>query len=402
MPRFIYHTRDNSGRSESGVLTADSIDDASRLLRRDSKIIVDLHEEIAAPVTTVDRGKRIRKDDVIYFAMQLSVMVDTGVPLAEALDAISDQTEHFGLKVMIEDISDQVKGGIEFSAALEKYPKCFSKLFTSLMHASEASGTMGQMLVRVSEYMAQERETRKRVQGAMVYPICLLTFCTLVVVGLLIFVLPRFEKIYAGKSAMLPMPTRILLGLSSGMINYWPIITVIGVAIVVGLYFYLRSPGGRMLMDKLQLFIPIIGPMYRKAYLARSLRTMATMVTTGVSLLEGLAITAQVAGNYFYSKIWLDLSERVKEGSTLAEELFNQKLIPRTVTQMISAGEHTGKLGPVMNRVADFCEEDLKISVKTATQMIEPIMIVIMGLLVGGIAIALLLPIFTISKVMAQ
>ncbi|RPI63148.1 MAG: type II secretion system F family protein [Planctomycetaceae bacterium] len=404
MTRFQYQVRDGSGRTDAGVLTAESIDDASRMLRKDGKIILGLREDHAkaAAAATAGPRKAVKREDVIFLCTQLAVMVDTGVPLSEALDSIADQTLHTGMKAMVSDISDMVKSGTEFSVALEKYQKTFGRLFIAMMKASEASGTMGSMLQRVSEYLQQERETINRIKGAMTYPICMLSFCILVVVSLLVFVLPRFEKIYEGKGAALPLPTQILLSMSKGVVNYWPYILVCLAGVVVGAYYYFRSPAGRMMLDLARINLPIIGPMYRKAYLARSLRTMATMITTGVSMLEGLEISARVAGNYFYTKVWTDVADRVKEGSTLSEQLFQCKLIPRTVTQMISAGEKTGKLGTVMNRVASFCEEDLSIAVKTVTNMIEPIMIIVMGALVGGIAMALLLPIFSISKVVAH
>lgn len=346
--------------------------------------------------------KRVKHDQVIFLASQLAIMVDTGVPLDEALDSIAEQTDHSGLKVLVTDISDRVKGGAEFSGALESHPKIFDTLFISLMRASEASGTMGQMLVRASDYMESQRETRKRVKGAMIYPACMMGFCVLVVIGLMAFVLPRFEKIYAGKGAALPLPTRVLMGISAALIAYWPFIIVGLAGLITAGALYFRSPGGKMLLDKLRITIPIIGPMYRKACLARSLRTLATMVSSGVSMLEGLAITATAAGNHYYYKIWMDLAESVKEGSNLADPLYESDLIPRTVSQMISAGERTGKLGTVMDRIARHCEDDLKIAVKTITIMIEPIMIIIMGLIVGGIAMALLLPVFSIAKVMTK
>ena len=346
--------------------------------------------------------KKVKHDQVIFLASQLSIMVDTGVPLDEALDSIAEQTDHTGLRALVADVSERVKGGSEFSSALESHPKVFDTLFISLMRASEASGTMGQMLTRASDYMESERETRKRVKGAMIYPASMMSFCVLVVIGLMVFILPRFEKIYAGKGAALPLPTRVLMGISSGLINYWMFIIAGLAGVITAAVLYFRNPAGKMMLDKLRITMPIIGPMYRKACLARSLRTLATMVSSGVSMLEGLAITATAAGNYYYGKIWTDLAESVKEGSNLADPLYESALIPRTVSQMISAGEKTGRLGMVMDRVADHCESDLKIAVKAITMMIEPIMIIVMGLIVGGIAMALLLPVFSIAKVMTK
>ena len=404
MLKFAYTIRDASGRADTGVLTAADTADASRMLREQGKTIVSLQKDRGQGVAAAPapRKKRIRRDDVIHFATQLAVMVDTGVPLSEALDAISGQCKHPSMQVVIRDLSDQVQSGTEFSAALDRHPKVFSRLFSSLVRASEASGTMGEMLQRASEYMEQERETRKQIKGAMMYPACMLSFCVLVVVALLVFIMPRFEKIYSGKGATLPLPTRALLGVSGALVSYWPFILVGLAGAGVGAYFYFRSPNGKILLDGIRIHLPVLGSMYRKAYLARSLRTMATMVSTGVEILEGLEIAGRVAGNYYYSKIWLDVSKSVKEGSTLSDELGRCSLVPATITQMISAGERTGRLSMVMNRVAKFCEDDLRIAVKTVTSMIEPAMIIVMGVVIGGIAMALLLPIFSISKVVAH
>ncbi len=400
MGRFIYHVRDGMGRYDNGVLTAHDMDEAGRLLRSEGKVVISLREEAETPAST-PRG-RVKRDDVIFFCTQLAVMVDTGVQITEALDAIGAQCGNLAFKEIINTLSDEVKSGKEFSAALQDYPKIFPPIFVALMRASEASGTMGAMLQRVSDYLASERETRKRIKGAMTYPICMLSFCVLVVVGLLVFVLPRFEKIYGAKGGVLPLPTRVLLGFSHSIVDYWYLFVAAIAGIVTGLYFYLRTEDGRAALDRVRVSIPVVGGMYRKGYLARSLRTMATMVSTGVTMLEGLEITAQVAGNRQYADIWKGLAEKVKQGSTISEHLYACPLIPRTITQMIEAGERTGRLGQVMNRIAEFCEDDLKIAVKNMTNLIEPIMIIVMGLLVGGIAMALLLPVFSLSKVVAH
>jgi type IV pilus assembly protein PilC len=357
------------------------------------------HGVYEMPVEGASRAK-VKRDHVIFFTTQLAVMVDTGVTLSEALDSIAEQTQDPTFKAVVTDLSEQVKGGVTFSAALAKYPRIFSRLLIALMRASEASGRMGTMLQRASTYLKAERETVKRIKGAMIYPICMLGFCTLVVTGLLIFVLPRFERIYAGKGAVLPAPTRALLAISHGLLSYWYLVLAVVVGSVVGLILFLRSPAGRDFMDSVRIRMPIIGGMYRKAYLARSLRTMATMVSTGVSLLETLDITAGVSGNHHFASIWQAVSRQAKEGGSLSEELAKQPLVPCTVTHMIAAGERTGQLADVMDRVAEFCEEDVKVAVKSVTTLIEPAMIIFMGVIIGGIAMALLLPVFRMSKLL--
>ena len=353
--------------------------------------------DATAPNINPARAKA-KRDEVIFFTTQLSIMVETGVTLSEALDVLADQTTEPVFKAVVSDLSSQVKAGVEFSAALERYPRVFTRMFVALMKASEASGQMGTMLKRSADYMGQERETLKKIRGAMIYPICMMIFCTLVVIGMLIFILPRFEKIYSGKGAVLPVPTRFLLALSHGMTDYWFLLLPCVAALATGFYFFSRSETGKRFMDTVRIRLPMVGVMYRKAYLARGLRTLGTMISTGVALLDGLEITSRIAGNRHFKEIWEAVAEHAKQGGSITEELIKHSLVPPTITHMISAGERTGQLASVMNRVADFCEEDVKIAVKSVTSLVEPLMIIIMGIIIGGIAMALLLPVFSMSK----
>ncbi|HET6428456.1 MAG TPA: type II secretion system F family protein [Phycisphaerae bacterium] len=406
MPKFEYQVRDARGGTATGTLSAADVGEASRLLRSEGHVIVDLHEHrgsapSAAPA--IVPGKvRVKHDEVIFFANQLAVMVDTGVPLADAIDSITENSRDERFKAVIGGVSEQVKSGVEFSASLRQYPRVFDRLFVAMVKASEASGTLGTMLQRVSKHLEAQRAIRRRVKGAMAYPMAMLGFCVLVVVAMLLFVLPRFAKIYEGKSAALPVPTRLLLGLSQGIIDHYLIILAVLVAVGAGIYVLMTRPEGKVMWDRARLRLPVLGPMYRKACLSRSLRTLATMVATGVSMLESLEIAAEVSGNVEFDGIWRQLQDRLKEGASLSEEMRQFPLMPAPVCQMVSAGERTGKLGPVLDRVATFCEEDLDTAIRTATSFIEPAMIVIMGLIVGGIAMALLLPVFSLSKVVAS
>ena len=402
MSKYVYQVRLATGETSTGVLTASGLEEASRTLRGEGHVIVDLHEQVGAvSAPRRPRNRRVKRDEVIFFANQLAVMVDTGVPLPDALDSIAEQTNDERFRPILADICEQVKSGVEFSAALAKYPKIFGGLFVSLVRASEASGTMGKMLQRVARYLQDQRQVVKRVKGAVAYPMGMLCFCVAVVVGMLVFILPRFEKIYAGKSAAMPAPTRLLLGLSNVIVGYWPFILA-GIALMAtAACLVFRRPEGKIALDRARIDVPVLGGMFRKAALARSLRTLATMFATGVSMLESLEITADVAGNTYYARVWRGLGERLKEGATLSDEMYRFPLIPRSVAQMVAAGERTGKLDLVMDRVASFCEDDLETAIATMTSFIEPVMIVLMGVIVGGIALALLLPIFSLSKVVS-
>ncbi len=405
MPKFVYQVRDARGAPSRGTLAAGSLEDASRMLRGEGNVIIELREQTGVDLSSDSRAPasraRVNRDDVIFFANQLAVMVETGVPLPDAMDGIAEQAANVRFRRILTDVSERVKAGTEFSAALMRYPKLFGSLFVSLVKASEASGTLGKMLQRASRYLEKERQVRRRVKGAAAYPVAMLCFCVLVVIGMLTFVLPRFEKIYAGKHAVLPAPTRLLLALSDGLVSNWPFV-ILGLAGtgVAGYLFFSRAKG-RIMLDRFRLDMPVLGGMFRRACLARSLRTLATMVSSGVSMLESLEITAEVAGNYHYRRIWMELSGRLKEGASLSEEMCSYDLIPRSISQMVGAGEKTGRLGAVLERVAEFCEEELDTAIKTATTFIEPVMIVIMGAIVGGIAMALLLPVFSLSRIVA-
>ena len=404
MAQFTYQIRDSRGMTGSGTLIAADLPEASSLLRSEGNVIIDLREQTESTVS--DGTSRTRKahanhDEVIFFANQLAVMVDTGVPLPDALDCIAEQVDSDGFRVVVTDLAEQVKGGVDFSSALNRYPKIFGKLFVAMIKASEASGTMGKMLQEVAQYLHRQREIRRQVKGAAAYPLAMLGFCIVVVIAMLVFILPKFENIYAGKSAVLPAPTSFLLALSSGLVEHWAYILLGVSAVIAACYVYFRSPDGEVTLDKIRINMPVLGSMFRQSALARSLRTFSTMISSGVSVLDAMTITSEVSGNVFYARIWTGLGERITEGAGLAEEMTKYHLIPRSVTQMIAAGEKTGKLAPVLKRLAAFCEKDLETSIKTTTSFIEPVMIVVMGGIVGGVALALLLPIFSISKVVA-
>lgn len=403
---FSYRARNGRGESEVGVVNARTKADALRELQRDGKTVVDLRLG-EAPVdkerilTQVAAGN-VKRDDVIAFTAQLAVMLETGVPLAEALKAFVQQSRGGGLKKVMEKISERITSGCSFSEAISEFPKVFPNLMVSLMKASEASGKMGVMLGRVSGYLGKERRTARQIKGALTYPIIMVTLAMVITVFLVVWVLPRFAKIYASREAALPPLTKFVLGVSGVMINHWPWI-VAGVAGVVATAVLVKSlEGGRRLIDLAKVRLPVIGPMFSKFYLTRATRTLGTLLASGVTLLDAIRIVRGVTENRLWWELWDKVEHSMTAGHSITDAISDSPLIPPAVVQMIAAGERTGKLPEVLDRVSVAAEEDLDEAVKNATQLIEPAMIIFMGITIGGIAIALLLPIFSVANVMSH
>ncbi|MEI8195547.1 MAG: type II secretion system F family protein [Phycisphaerae bacterium] len=407
--RFAYQARDPQGQMVSGLVSAITLTDASKALRAEGKFILDLKPAGAdTGANTADgtpqgsaRG-RVARDEVILFTIQLSVMVDTGVPLSDALIALSEQSYSPNFTAVIKQLLGDVQGGKDFSTCLEACPRVFPTYYVSLVRASEMSGTMGAILKRLADYLVGQRDIVKKVRGAMIYPAFMFFMCIAVTVFLLTAVLPRFTAIFAARQAALPMPTQILIMLSGALIGYWYLWVGGTLLIAFTSYWYTHTATGRRRLDFLKLHIPILSGLFNKLYLARSLHTIGTMIQSGVKVMDCLTIVREVVGNAAYAELWDEVRDKIQQGQQLSEPLLRSPLIPRSVSQMIHSAEKTGELPAVLARVAAYLEDDLRASIKTTTQFIEPLMIGIMGILIGGIAIAMLLPILTISRVMAQ
>lgn len=409
MPRFTYKVRDGHGALATGLVQAATLEEAGLLLRGEGKYVIHLAAASEAETRsdsqdTVDGlpSGRIRRHEVITFANQMAVMLDTGVPISEALQCIADQSQNPAFKGVIADIAQRVQAGGELSEALAAYPKVFPSIMTSLVRASEASGTMGTMLDRIAVYMQKEHATVKKIRGALAYPCFMLLMVVLVVVFLLVYVLPQFTGIYAQRGAALPAPTRLLMAMSEAVTAYsyyW----LGGVATAVAtLVFAVRTRSGRRTLDMLKLKTPVVGPLFKKLYITRGCRTMGTMIAAGVPILDMIAIVRQVTQNAWYQDLWDDVDNRLRKGAQLSDALFEAPmLIPRSVAQMIYSGEKSGRLSQVMDRVAAYTEQEFDEQVKTSTQFIEPALVSAMGIIIGFVAIALLLPIFSMGKVMA-
>ncbi|MBI1335672.1 MAG: hypothetical protein GC164_01770 [Phycisphaera sp.] len=406
MQRFAYQARDSAGQLATGVLNAPTLEEAGRILRGEGKFIVKLDPTTEAAqgddlLTVEQHARRVKRNDVIIFANQLAVMIETGVPISEALDCITQQfaNEHF--RAVLKDITGQVQGGVELSTAMRKFPRVFPTVMISLIRASEISGTMGQMLERVSNYLNNEQQTRKKIKGALSYPIFMFVMATGVTIFLLGFVLPKFAAIYSQRNAALPAPTQLLMSISSGLTTYWYLWLALAVGIALTVVFGGRTEQGKRVFDYLKLNVPVFKQLFTQLYVSRAARTMSTMLNAGVSMLDMVSIVREVTNNKYYEDLWDEVDERLRQGSQLSDPLFQSPLIPRSISQMILSGEKSGRLGKTLERVATFTEQEFDTAVKTATQFIEPVMVGAMGLLVGFVAISLLLPIFSVGKVVA-
>jgi type IV pilus assembly protein PilC len=390
---------------------ADSIAEVSKMLRGEGKYATSIQpaEHSSAGVNSnagkagqAARGIKVSRAEVIQMATQLSIMVDTGVTLSEALDCIAAQAETPNMKALLMDLSQQVQAGGDFSKACSRHPRSFPRVFIALIKASEKSGMLGKMLVRSVAYMRDEQETLRKVRGALTYPGIMMLFAVGTTVFLLACVLPKFTAIYARKGAALPVPTKILMDLS-GFVTGHAISLPLGIAVVVGaVWMYLRTPGGLRNWHWLEIRLPMLGPLFRKLHLSRGLRTIGTMAGSGVSLVDCVQIARGLSSNTYFRQMWDDVVDQIHAGRQLSEPLFHSSLVPRPVAQMIQSGEKSGKLAPVMEQIATFSEQELKEKIAEMTRYIEPLMIAVMGSIIGSVTIALLLPIFTISKVVAK
>jgi len=336
--------------------------------------------------------------DIQSFTNQLAVMIKAGISIRNAVSGIAEQVENPKFRGIIEKIRSDVESGQPFSDALARHPKVFSPLYINMVRASELWGNFGTMLERISAYLAQQVETRSMVRGAMIYPGIIATMAISTTIFLLTFVLPKFQALFAGKEHLLPLPTKILVGTSAFMRGYWPAILGALTILVMGFFYAIQTPMGRRYWDIVKLKMPLFKKMFRALYITRGLHTMGELVNAGVPMLETLNITAEVSGNTLYRSMWQDVHNGVQQGSKIADPLSRQRMLPRNVVQMISAGEESGKLGEVMRDVAEFYARELRNTIKTVTAMIEPIMIVAMGGIVGFIAMSIILPIFKMSS----
>ncbi len=398
MPVFVWKGTASNGEIQKGEIEAQDEQAARRLLRQQrislSKIKVkgkDLLENIAL------FQKKVTPKDIVIFTRQLSTMIDAGLPLIQGLEVLASQQENKTFKKVLMDTKSDVEGGLTFADAMKKHPKQFDRLFCNMIAAGEMGGMLDDVLKRLADYMEKALRLKRKVKGALTYPIIVLAISALVLGIILIFVIPVFEKMFADFGSNLPIPTQMVVNLSNFVQSYF--LVMIGVVVVMVFLFkkYYKTEKGKRVVDRLILKFPVFGPLLRKVAVAKLTRTLGTLIDSGVPILEALNVAAGTAGNKVVEEAIYSVRSSVSKGRTIAQPLGESGIFPAMVVQMISVGETTGALDQMLNKIADFYDDEVETAVDALTTMIEPFMIVFLGGTVGSIIIAMYLPIFKMA-----
>ena len=404
MPNFAYAGRTRAGQTVSGERFADTMDAAVAALRRDqiqvTRITPTRGRDTAVKKPTGGKaGKSVAAKNLAVFTRQFSVMIDAGLPLVQCLDILGTQEEDKNFAATILQTRSDVESGAALADAMRKHPKAFDPLFTNMIAAGEAGGILDTILKRLATYIEKAVKLKGQVKSAMIYPVAVIVIAGAVVGVILWKVIPTFAQLFAGLGAELPLPTRVVISLSNNLVSYFPII--VGVAAVAAWLFrnYYKTYNGKRVVDGTLLKLPILGDILRKIAVARFCRTLATLISSGVPILDGLDITARTSGNSVIEDAVMTTRKSIERGETISVPLKETAVFPAMVTQMIGVGEATGALDTMLAKIADFYEEEVDTAVAGLLTLLEPVMIAVLGVIVGGIVIAMYLPIFDlISK----
>ncbi len=401
MATFAYVGRSRSGAVKKGELVAKSRDEAVEQLRKQSVVVTSLEERAAKEGFSFKLGSGVSEKDLVVFTRQFGTMINAGLPLIQCLEILSTQSENATLRKSVGEIKVQVEGGSTFSDALRKHPKIFDDLYVNMVHAGEVGGLLDTILGRLSKHIEKAMKLKGQIKSALVYPAAIVGIAAIVITVLMIWVIPVFEKMFkemSGGKMALPGPTQLVIDMSNFAQGYWYIILGVIVATVVGIKKYYATPQGRLAIDKLLLKLPVFGDLIRKASVAKFTRTLGTLLASGVPLLEALTICAKTSGNKVVEGALLDAKVSISGGKTISEPLAKSGTFPKMVTHMISVGESTGALDSMLGKIADFYEDEVDQAVTNLTALLEPMMMVFLGVTVGFIVVAMYLPIFTMAS----
>src|SRR5678816_1330311 len=401
MATFAFSGRTRAGQTINGERAADSMDAAVALFRREQILVTQIApaKEKASAKAKGPKDKAVAAKNLAIFTRQFSVMIDAGLPLVQCLEILGNQEEDKNFSAVILATRGDVESGATLADAMRKHPKAFDALFTNMIAAGEAGGILDTILKRLAVYIEKAVKLKSQVQSAMIYPIAVVVIAVVVVGVILWKVIPTFASLFAGLGAELPLPTRIVIAASNGLVRFMPFILVGIGAAAFAFRAYYNSPNGRRVIDAITLKLPVLGSLMRKIAVARFCRTLSTLLASGVSILEALDITARTAGNAIIEEAIQTTRKRIERGETIAQPLRETNVFPSMGVQMISVGEATGALDTMLSKIADFYEEEVDVAVAGLLTLLEPIMIFFLGVVVGGIVIAMYMPIFDlISK----
>ena len=390
MPAFTYTARNAAGELKTATVEAANAQDVVAQLRRQRMTVVKVDEN-AKPKKI---SGSIKMRDIVIFTRQFSTMINAGLPLVQALDILAKQTENKVLAAATRDIVFDVESGHTVADALAKHPKAFSELYVNMVAAGEAGGILDTILMRLATFMEKNDALVRKVKGAMIYPGVIMSVAVIAISVLLIFVIPVFQNMFAGVGMALPLPTRVVIAASNFLRGYWWAVIAAGVGGSFMFKRYYASSSGKLVIDRLMLRIPVLGDVLRKSAVSRFTRTLGTLISSGVSILDGLEITAKTAGNRVIQDAIMQSRASIAGGDTIAAPLQKSQVFPPMVISMIAVGEQTGGLDEMLSKIADFYDEEVDAAVSNLLSLLEPIMIVFLGVVVGGMVVAMYLPIF--------
>jgi type IV pilus assembly protein PilC len=394
MPLFEYTAKNASnGQIMKGQLQAQTRDEVVSHIRKNRLILVNIRE--APKQIRFSLGQpAIKTRDVVIFTRQFATMINSGLPLVQSLSILATQTENKALKEVTKQVVFDVEAGNTLADAFSRHPKAFSGLFVNMVAAGEAGGILDTILLRLAVFLEKNDALVRKVKSAMVYPAVIMSVAAVAIAVLLIFVIPVFQSMFASVSMELPLPTRIVIGASRFLTGYWWAIIIAAAGAVFLLRQYYATPNGHRTIDQLMINAPVIGDVIRKSAVSRFTRTLGTLISSGVSILDGLEITAKTAGNQVIHDAVMESRNSIAGGETIAAPLERSKVFPPMVISMIAVGEQTGGLDEMLSKIADFYDEEVDVAVGTLLSLMEPIMIVVLGVVVGGMVVAMYLPIF--------
>ena len=402
MPVFTYRGTNRTGASVAGEMTASSKSELQSLLRR-QQITPTKMSEKGKEFNLPTFGGGVSPKELAVFTRQFSVMIDAGLPLVQCLEILSSQQENKTFQKVLTGTRSAVEGGSTLTAAMKQYPKVFDPLYTNMVEAGETGGILDTILQRLSTYIEKNVKLQRAVKSAMVYPIGVLTIAASVIILLLWKVVPVFANLFAGMGVDLPLPTKIVIATSHFVGSVFGLLIVVGVvAVIIGLKVWYGTPQGRYAIDAVILKLPVLGLLMRKIAVGRFTRTLGTLISSGVPILEGLDITAKTSGNAVVERALNKVRKSLEEGKSLTEPLKDSEVFPGMVTQMIAVGEQTGAMDAMLQKIADFYEDEVDAAVKDLLTALEPIMIVFLGGVVGGVVISMYLPLFSLIGKLAS